>query len=360
MQRIIDANLNRLAEGLRVLEDIARFALNDVPLTQELRSLRHQLLKNIKPLERGLLSSRDSAGDIGAGQESPLAPKRETMASLVMANARRAQEALRVLEEFAKLPEMAGLMNSPYQQARFSLYEIEKKMLSKLWRQEKRQGISGLYVIIDTEVLKGRKEVEVARQAIRGGAKVIQLRDKARPKGDLERIALEMKELCKEHGLPFIVNDHLDIALAAEADGLHLGQKDMSVATARRLLPLDMIIGCSTKTVEQAAKAEAEGADYLAVGSIYPTTTKVETILVGIERLQEIKRTASLPVVAIGGINQGNAAEVVGAGANALAVISAVLAAGDVEEATRQLAHRIEQAGRRQGEQTDTEPGSHS
>jgi thiamine-phosphate pyrophosphorylase len=345
MQRIIDANLNRLAEGLRVLEDIARFALNHEPLTRELRSLRHQLLESAKPLERSLLSSRDSARDIGAGLESPHVAKRETMASLVTANARRAQEALRVLEEFARLPEMTGVMDSGrYQQARFSLYEIEKKMLAAVWRQEKRERISGLYVIIDTEVLR------VTRQVIRGGAKVVQLRDKTRPKGELEKIALEMKELCKERGLPFIVNDHLDIALAVGADGLHLGQRDFSVATARRLLPLDKVIGCSTKTEEQAIKAETEGADYLAVGSLYPTTTKVETILVGIERLREIKSVVSLPVVAIGGINRENAAEVVGAGANALAVISAVLSAEDVEEATRQLASRIEEARRARNE----------
>jgi thiamine-phosphate pyrophosphorylase len=351
MQRIIDANLNRLAEGLRVLEDIARFALNHEPLTRELRSLRHRLLESARPLERGLLSSRDSAGDIGAGLESPHVAKRETVASLVTANARRAQEALRVLEEFARLLEMTGVMDSGrYQQARFSLYEIEKKMLAAVWRQEKRERISGLYVIIDAEVLRGRREVEVTRQVIRGGAKVVQLRDKTRSKGEVEKIALEMKELCKEHGLPFIVNDHLDIALAVGADGLHLGQRDFSVATARRLLPLDKVIGCSTKTEEQAVKAETEGADYLAVGSLYPTTTKVETILVGIERLREIKSVVSLPVVAIGGINRENAAEVVGAGANALAVISAVLSAEDVEEATRQLASRIEEARRERDE----------
>ncbi|MDP2743869.1 MAG: thiamine phosphate synthase, partial [Dehalococcoidia bacterium] len=278
MQRIIDANLNRLAEGLRVLEDVARFALNHEPLDRELRTLRHQLREGLKPLESVLISSRDAAGDIGADAEGPARAKREDMAGLVTANARRAQEALRVLEELARLPEMAGAMSGDsYEHARFALYDIEKRLLSLLWRHDKRQTIRGLYVIIDTESLRGRKAIDVTGQAIRGGARVIQLRDKTLPKGELEKIALGMKALCKGHGIPFIVNDHLDIALTADADGLHLGQKDMAVATARRLLPVDKVIGCSTKTVEQALKAQAEGADYLAVGAIYPTSTKVET-----------------------------------------------------------------------------------
>ncbi|MBM2831391.1 MAG: thiamine-phosphate pyrophosphorylase, partial [Dehalococcoidia bacterium] len=329
----------------------ARFALNHEPLDRELRTLRHQLREGLKPLESVLISSRDAAGDIGADAEGPARAKREDMAGLVTANAKRAQEALRVLEELARLPEMAGAMSGDsYERARFALYDTEKRILSLLWRHDKRQTIRGLYVIIDTESLRGRKAIDVTGQAIRGGARIIQLRDKTLPKGELEKIAQGMKALCKGHGVPFIVNDHLDIALATGADGLHLGQKDMAVATARRLLPADRVIGCSTKTVEQALKAQAEGADYLAVGAIYPTSTKVETVLVGLERLREIKSKASLPVVAIGGINRGNAAEVVEAGADALAVITAVLTPEDAEQAARQMVSVIDRAQRGQSQ----------
>lgn len=343
-QRIVDANLNRLAEGLRVLEDVARLALDDAALTARLKGLRHELIEGSGESQKPLLAAREAESDVGAELESGAGTKREDLPDIAIANARRSQEALRVLEEFARLPDQSGLQDSAtYARARFSLYEIEKQLLSRLWRLEKKTLISGLYVIIDTDALKGRCAIDVARQAISGGASVLQLRDKITPKGTLEKTALELHALCKAYDVLFLVNDHLDIALASGADGIHLGQKDLPVSTARRLLSIDSIIGCSTKTVAQALQAQADGADYLAMGAIYPTTTKVETILVGIERLKEIKAAASLPVVAIGGINRANAAEVARAGADCIAVITAVLAADDVEQATRELVTIFEQ-----------------
>jgi thiamine-phosphate diphosphorylase len=142
--------------------------------------------------------------------------------------------------------------------------------------------------------------------------------------------------------VPLIINDYLDITIATDADGVHLGEGDLPVAEARRLLPIDKLIGHSTKTIQQAKRAEADGADYIAVGSIYPTTSKEKSTVVGLERLRQIRQAVSLPIVAIGGINADNITDVIGAGADAVAVISAVLAADNVEKAARSLAQRME------------------
>jgi thiamine-phosphate diphosphorylase len=263
-----------------------------------------------------------------------------------MANARRVQEALRTLEEIAKIPDPTAKVDSEkFKQARFSLYTIEQDLLSKLMRQDKTKRLVGLYVIIDSQSLQGRSHIELARQVIRGGAKTIQLRDKLRSKKDLLPIAQQQRELCAEHDVLFIVNDHLDIALAADADGLHLGQDDLSISTARKLLPINKILGCSTTTVEQAVLAQSEGADYIAVGSIYPTSSKETAKVVGLERLRQIRQRVTVPLVAIGGINGDNVGKVMTAGADAVAVISAVLQAAIPEEAARQITDRIEHKG---------------
>lgn len=338
--RILDASFNRLAEGLRVIEEVARFILNDARITEELRRLRHQLREYASKLQVELLASRDAAGDVGAAQELR---GRADLASLVTANAKRAQESLRVIEEVCQLPD-APFPPEPFRDARFTLYGVEKELLSHLWRHQRRAGVSGLYVIVDTGFLRGRKEVEVARQALEGGARVIQLRDKSGDKGKLLPVARALQELCRERGALFLVNDHLDLALASGADGLHLGQTDLPVSIARRYLPPDRLIGVSARTREQARKAAAEGADYVAVGSIYPTASKPDAVVRGLEALKEVKAAVSLPVVAIGGINRDNLVPVVQAGADAIAVISAVMAAEDAAQAARELVERMEAA----------------
>ncbi|GAI34067.1 unnamed protein product, partial [marine sediment metagenome] len=246
----------------------------------------------------------------------------------VVANARRVQESLRILEELAKIPDTTPKLDSErFKQARFALYTIERNLLSKLLRQDKIKHLPGLYAIIDTKALKELSHTEIASQVIRGGARTIQLRDKRLSKRELLPIAQQLKNLCAEHKVLFIVNDYLDLALATDADGLHLGQNDLPIKVARKLLPIDKILGCSTTTIDQAITAEAEGADYIAVGSIYPTLFKETAKVVGLERLRQIRQAVTLPLVAIGGINKDNAGEVMAAGADSVAVISAILQA---------------------------------
>jgi thiamine-phosphate pyrophosphorylase len=200
--------------------------------------------------------------------------------------------------------------------------------------------LRGLYVIIDPAVARGRDEAEVAREALEGGARLIQLRDKTREKGLQIPVAEALQALCRERGALFIVNDHVDLALAAGADGVHVGQKDLPVAVVRRLAPA-MVIGCSTNDAEEARRAEADGADYVSVGRLFPTGSKDDTRPATAETLRAVKAAVSLPVCAIGGINESNIGEVLAAGADMAAVIAAVIAAPDVREAARRLAERF-------------------
>lgn len=341
--RIIDANLNRTAEGLRLLEDVARLVLNDAAITEQLKTLRHELVRGDLPFNLELLQARDSAGDVGTYLEVEGEEKHKELSLIVVANSRRVQESLRVLEELAKLPETAPKLSPErFKKARFDLYTIEQKLLSRLTRQDKIKRLCGLYVVIDTQSLQGRRHLEAAREIIRAGVKVIQLRDKVLSKKELLPIAGEMQKLCSEQNVLFIVNDYLDIALAAGADGLHVGQDDLPVADARRLLPVDKILGCSVTTVEQAAAAETAGADYIACGAIFPTISKEKVEVVGLGRMQKIKQATKVPLVAIGGITLENIREVIESGACAAAVISAVLQAKDISRAARQMIERIE------------------
>ena len=340
--RLVDANLNRLAEGLRYLEDVSRFLLNDGSLTARLKSLRHALVASQLPFQKKLLDSRDASGDVGVGLQVPDAEKPHDLPSSVVANARRVQEALRTLEEFSKvvaLPE--HLSSARLERARFEVYSIEKDLFGRLLRQDKAKRIRGLYVIIDSEALKGRSHAEVTRQVIRGGATVIQLRDKTMDRGKLLPIAQAVKQACAENGALFFVNDYLDLALAVQADGLHVGQTDLPVAVVRKLVPLDMLVGCSVYNVAQAVKAQAEGADCVAVGALYPTPSK-ESVVVGLEALLKVKQAVSVPVVAIGGITLENAGEVRAAGADSICVISAVLGPPSPEHAARKLLEKFE------------------
>jgi thiamine-phosphate pyrophosphorylase len=347
---MIDANLNRSSEGLRVLEDVARFLLNDAGLCQRLRTLRHDLARETESLNVGLLSQRDAGHDVGhlSSREKELNTKTtslQDLLDLVKANAKRVEESLRVVEELAKLPEISSVLNSAsFEQARFALYTLERDLISRILRRDKIERISGLYVILDRQFLAGKDELDIAGQIIDGGAKVIQLRDKQSKRGELLLVAQKLRELCSQADVLFIINDYLDLAMAVDADGLHIGQEDLPLPVVRRELPIDKVVGCSVTTLSQATKAQTEGADYIAVGSIFPTTTKKEAIVVGVDILKELKQTVSIPLVAIGGINQNNVGKVVAAGADAVAMISAVLGEKDVRGAVQKLVQKIDLA----------------
>lgn len=339
--RIIDASCNRIGEGLRVLEDVARFILNSQPLTQQLKTMRHNLVKELSRPDTSLVSARDTDSDVGANSDQMVV--QADLPALVTANAKRVQEALRVVEEMAKLPEVSTWLHSKnFETARFTLYALEKELLSRLLRRDKVSRLRGLYVIIDAETLGYRDEVKVAAQAISGGASTIQLRDKKRGKRELLQLAREIGKLCRDSNVLFIINDHLDIAMTVECDGLHVGQEDLPISLVRRELQVEKLIGISTHTVEQALDAQAQGADYIAAGSIYASPTRPDARVIGLAELRRIREVVTLPIVAIGGINRENIREVMATGVEAVAVISAVILQENIEQATHLLVKEIE------------------
>jgi len=207
-----------------------------------------------------------------------------------------------------------------------------------------------LYVITDETIAGGRSHAEIAEQALRGGADVIQLRDKGRSCTELAGIGREIAAIIRKAGAVFIVNDRLDVAIACGADGVHLGQDDMRLSTARQIAPPGFIIGVSVGTVEEAKDAEREGADYLALSPTFATASKEDAgCALGLERLREIRRAVSLPLVAIGGINRHNVGDVIAAGADGIAVISAVVASPDITAAARELKDLVWQSKRSGG-----------
>ncbi len=208
--------------------------------------------------------------------------------------------------------------------------------------------MQGLYVIIDPQVTAGRDPVNVAKAALQGGARVLQLRDKLRDKGETLPLARTLKDLCTEHGAALIINDHADLAAIVDAHGLHVGQSDLPVAEARKVLHSWQVIGRSNHSREELADSLAQGADHVAFGSIYATSTKVSADTsrpVGPEGLQAARDMTDLPLVAIGGINAENIEAVMRAGADAVCVTAAVGLAEDPEEAARRLVRCIEEAG---------------
>ena len=204
-----------------------------------------------------------------------------------------------------------------------------------------------LYVISDPVLACGRSHVEVARAALEGGADAVQIRDKSSTAYNLSLISAEIQPLARKFGAAFFVNDRVDVALLAGADGVHVGQEDLPAREARRLLPRPRLMGVSAGTPEEARRAEREGADYVGVGPVFGTATKPDAgEPLGLERLAKIAAAVGIPVVAIGGITQENVAQVFAAGASGAAVVSAVVGADDIAAATRSIKRTIAEARR--------------
>jgi thiamine-phosphate pyrophosphorylase len=199
-----------------------------------------------------------------------------------------------------------------------------------------------LYLVTDSGLSRGRSHEEIVACAIRGGVTIVQLREKDCCTREMIEMARRLVSLCRAHDVPLLVNDRLDVALAVDADGVHVGQDDMPVPIARRLLGPDKILGVTAHTVEEALKAIEEGANYIGASPIFTTATKSDAgEPIGLEELTKICRACSVPVVGISGINASNTGQVIRAGAAGVAVVSAIVSAEDVEKAARELARII-------------------
>ncbi len=336
-ERLLDANLNRASEGLRVLEDVARFAISAREISLHLANIRHFLRLAYSEHTAALLSVRDATGDPGAVAEEQQS-RTGSMPTLVTVNAKRVEEALRSLEEMSKIKSaIHGPAAKDLKKCRFELYDIEKVLFDICARAENRSKLKGLYVIIDPAVCPG-DPIKITKLAIEGGAKVIQLRDKTNEKGAQLVLARAIAKLTKQSGTLFFLNDHLDLALSSGADGVHVGQKDMPLSEVRKIAPVGFLVGVSTNNVAEAKQAEADGADYVSVGRLFHTTSKHDTRPADLKGLQDIKRAVTVPVAAIGGINETNLPSVLKHGADMAAVISAVVAQRDVRASAAKLA----------------------
>lgn len=332
--RILDANLNRAREAARVLEDYCRFVLDDRLLTEEVKQLRHGLgaVAAALPVER-LMMARDTTGDVGTTVETADEYQRESLPAVAVANLKRLQEALRTLEEYGKL--VGPDLGRQCEALRYRAYSLERAVVIG-WRARDRLAAARLYLLVSGTACRGSLEMTL-RRAIAGGVDLVQLREKELTDRELLARARDVRRWTRETGVLFIVNDRPDIARLVGADGVHLGQDDLPVREARRLLGPDALVGVSTHDLDQVRRAVLDGADYLGVGPVFPSQTKSFDRFPGLEFVAAAARQTSLPAFALGGIGPENVARVVAAGASRVAVGAALAGADDPESVARAL-----------------------
>jgi thiamine-phosphate pyrophosphorylase len=333
MMRIIDANANRAREALRVLEDYARFILDDGVLSARLKRLRHGLASQLKGMSSGRLGARDAAGDVGRRPVVKSEYRRAGAADVVEANAARLTEALRSLEEYSKTTSPARARR--FENMRFEAYEAAQ-LLDVAGRRRSKMERLRIYAILSSELIAGPIERR-AEALLAAGVDAIQLREKLMDDGPYIRLAARLTRLARRFGGLFFVNDRVHVCEIVDADGVHLGQDDTSVADARKLLAPTRLVGLSTHGPSQVRKAIAVAPDYISAGPVFATPLKPDRKAVGTRLVEQAVRMSKIPVVAIGGVTAENAAEVFAAGAHAVALSRAMCRAEDVKGLVRSL-----------------------
>ena len=336
--RILDANFNRSRESLRVMEDYARFVMDNGQLSGAIKQARHELREIIEALGgTKLLLGRNTPGDVGTELNASGEMNRTDATAVLTAACKRVVESLRVMEEFSKT--IPGQAAKQLEQMRYKCYEWEVQLVSRGQAKEQLSQMR-LYVLISSELCK-KDPLEVAKDVLNGGADVIQLREKQMEAGKYLELATKMAELCRQRDKLFIVNDRPDIAVAAGANGVHLGQEDLAVGQARKVLSGEMIIGVSTHNIEQAKQAATDGADYIGVGPVFATGTKPSAEPVTVEYVRQTANEIDLPQTVIGGITLDNIVEVMTAGAKCVAVCSAIICADEPGNVSREFIRRL-------------------
>ncbi len=337
--RVLDANLNRAREALRVMEEHARLVLADATLTEDIKIVRHELSRAAPDdLAARLPVMRDIVGDVGTAISTESEFDRRGAEDVARSAAMRLGESLRVLEEYGKTTnaEFARRIEG----LRYRTYDLERRLIMHTLVRERFGGVR-LYVLMTESLCHASTEsagwLAVAEATLRGGADCIQLREPNMSDRELVARGRMLAELCRRHDALLIVNDRPDIAALCGADGVHVGQDDLAVADARRIVGPDAIVGVSTHNIEQVAAAARLAPDYIAVGPMFASETKPQPRVAGLTTLREARASTSLPIVAIGGINPDRAAEVLESGADALCVCSAIIAAADPESATAEF-----------------------
>jgi thiamine-phosphate pyrophosphorylase len=337
--RILDAAANRASEGLRVVEDFCRFALDDRHLTTVVKELRHDLAATLAALPReDRQALRETQQDVGTTITTTAEGERADAAAVCEASCERAKQSLRSLEEFSKViaPEIAKTLES----LRYRFYTLEKGLTTRLQTGGELDAVK-LCVLID-----GSFTEDKIRELTAAGVGMIQLRDKNLGDRKLLERARQLCLLChspmaEAKGCIFIVNDRVDIAAAANADGVHLGQDDLPVKAAREILGPRKLIGVSTHNIEQARQAVLDGANYIGVGPTFASTTKEFEAFPGTALLKQVADEISLPAFAIGGITLENLDEVLASGVKRVAVSGAIAKTDKPGEVARAFVKQI-------------------
>ncbi len=345
--RILDANLDRAREGLRIIEEWCRFALNDQAKTAQIKHLRQSVGQWHTP---DIRAARDAPGDLGTAITHPQETQRDSLADVLQVNLARTQEALRVLEEYGKLHSQK--MAAECKQMRYQLYALDTQLMQPLVAlnardtpsvksQRFRQLMAARTYLVTSPV---PDILGVVEAALKGGIAIVQYREKSADDEERLRIAQQMRALCHRYDALFIVNDRVDIAAAADADGVHLGQQDMPMLAARQILGPDKIVGRSTTNPQELKRAIDEDADYIGVGPVHATPTKPGKAAAGNEYVGYAAEHATMPWFTIGGLNAENLGPTLAAGATRVAVVRALMEADNPTAIAQSLVQQTGQS----------------
>lgn len=332
--RIIDASANRTREGLRVIEDFVRFCLDDGHLSRMLKECRHELATILGQFSSSsLLSARDTLGDVGTTISTSSEYVRTSSIDVVRAAFKRTQEAMRTLEEYSKVIDAS--QSSRFEGLRYQIYTIEKSVFRTEASLRSLEG-QAVYLLVQSELCATGLET-VVHAALDAGIRMFQLREKSLDDRTLVQLARQLREWTSARKAVLIINDRPDIAVLSNADGVHIGQDELTVRDARQIVGPDRLIGVSTHSIEQAKQAVLDGADYIGVGPTFPSQTKSFLKFPGLNFVTEVAAEISLPWFAIGGIDTSNITDVTKAGATRIATSSPICRSQNPAETAREL-----------------------
>jgi thiamine-phosphate pyrophosphorylase len=330
--RILDANLDRTREALRVIEEWCRFARHNQPEVEIIKNLRQSLASWHHPRLR---QARNTPADVGTALTHEQEATRSDIHSVMVANFCRAQEGLRVLAEYSKLYD--AQMAQAMKQMRYTVYSLESTILHQ-GRPLRQQLFQAQLYLVTMDVPNFFAQIE---SALKGGVDMVQYRDKNRTDRDRLTIAHQLKELCAKYNALFLINDRIDLALAVGADGVHLGQQDLPVQFARQILGPAVIIGQSTTSPQELELALQAGVDYVGVGPVFATPTKPNKSAVGFDYIKHAQQKCPVPFFAIGGIDIDNLDPTIEAGASRVAVVRSLMTSNDPTTVARAMKQKL-------------------
>ncbi len=334
VDQLIDANLDRAREGLRVIEDWCRFVLKNKQFVIKTKDWRQQLGKKHHEIYK---EARHSISDEANGLTHPSQKNRKDPLQIVIANFARVQEALRVLEEFSRLTDTE--LSEISSVIRYQLYDFELDVLKASKNNQRLKTLESCKLCLIT--MPHPQLTSTVLLALKAGVKMVQFRCKEG--NDIENLkkAEKLASLCKRHDSLFIVNDRLDLAIASNADGIHLGKNDLPIETARKIIGKKKIIGLTANSLQEIHTNQSKDCDYLGIGPICKTKSKPEKSVLGIDFIKKVTSHVKIPWFAIGGINQSNVSKIKNAGANQIAVINAIMNSNDPYSSTKELLEKL-------------------